>query len=92
MLTRPLPPPPTPSAQNGLTGDVCSPQCQGTTCPTSMPPGASAQGQCVLEVNGSTTPTYCVLICDPSTAGVCGSDANTKCEPIQGTGVCMWTD
>ena len=56
---------------NGLTGDVCSPKCiGGSSCPTKLPPAvpAATAGQCVLEVNGATTPTYCVLICDPNTA------------------------
>lgn len=74
----------------GLTGDFCSPPCDASqNCPTSVPAGCKAAGQCVLEVNGGSTPTYCALICDPATKGVCGK-APVKCEPIQGTGVCTY--
>ncbi len=72
----------------GLPGDFCSPPCDASqNCPTAVPAGCKAAGQCVLEVNGGSTPTYCALICDPATKGVCGK-APVKCEPIQGTGVC----
>jgi hypothetical protein len=46
----------------------------------------------VLEVNGATTPTYCVLICDPTATGSCGSVAAAGCQAIQGTGVCTYSD
>jgi len=80
---------------NGISGDVCSPKClAGNACPKKMPPAvpASSKGQCVLEVNGATTPTYCVIICDPNTSGSCGSEAAAGCQAIQGVGVCTYSD
>ncbi len=59
--------------------------------PTDYPAGVTATGECVLEVNGASTPTYCVLICDPTVAGDCGTDATATCQPIQGTGVCSYS-
>ncbi len=75
----------------GLTGDTCSPPCSGQNCPTTGQPGipASTTGQCVLEVNGATTPTYCVLICDPTNSNSCGPYPS-GCQPIQSTGVCLF--
>jgi len=74
----------------GLTGDFCSPPCDSSNnCPTTYPPGVTAQGQCVLEMPGNNQPTYCALICDPNTKGTCGK-APAKCEPIQGVGVCTY--
>jgi len=50
----------------GLTGDFCSPPCDASqNCPTDVPTGCKAVGQCVLDVNGGANPTYCALICDP---------------------------
>ena len=73
-----------------IAAQFCSPPCDASqNCPTTYPAGCKAAGQCVLEVNGGSTPTYCALICDPATKGVCGK-APVKCEPIQGTGVCTY--
>ena len=33
-----------------------------------------------------------VIICDPNTAGSCGTATTTACQAIQGVGVCTWTD
>jgi hypothetical protein len=49
---------------------------------------STTAGQCVLDINGGANPTYCALICVPTTKGSCGK-AST-CEPIQGTGVCTY--
>ncbi len=80
---------------NGIPGSFCAPNClAGNSCPQSFPPGVPFQtkGQCVLEINGSTTPTLCVLICSPSTSGSCGSSPYVSCEAIQGVGVCTYAD
>merc|ERR1719436_54903 len=33
----------------GFQGVTCSPKCQGTSCPTDVPPGTKAAPQCVLQ-------------------------------------------
>ena len=75
----------------GLQGGFCSPGCQGTTvpCPTDVPAGTTAQPKCVLETQGSPTPTKCALICTPSgDAGQCPDKAS--CKAIQSTGLCTY--
>lgn len=74
----------------GLAGKVCSPDCSGQQpCPTDVPPGTgAATPECVLEANGSQTPTNCVLICPPLKKGICPPHAT--CKAIQGTGLCTY--
>merc|ERR1711998_184935 len=79
----------------GLSGAFCSPKCTaansrqllggGGSC---VAPGAgvTAQAQCVLEMQGSSMPTNCALVC--SSDSECPSGAS--CETIQGTGLCMY--
>lgn len=76
---------------NGIKGKVCSPHCsKQTPCPTDYPSGTGkVEADCVLEANGSQTPTNCVLICDPSQKPtVCPPKAT--CKSIQGTGICTY--
>jgi C1A family cysteine protease len=75
----------------GLKGDFCSPSCKGSTCPSDVPPGTTAEPQCVLETAGSSQPTNCALICSPlAQSGGCPSGAS--CKAIQGTGICTYND
>jgi len=70
----------------GVTGDFCSPKCEGTTCPTDPPSTSDAKPTCALK-----TPTgakYCALICDPSGNSACPKGAS--CQSIQGTGICTY--
>merc|ERR1711916_113680 len=79
----------------GLPGASCS---SSSPCPTNYPPGTSSsvQGECVLEMNGASSPTNCALICQPSGAGVGasrdGCPTNALCQPIQGVGVCTYVN
>jgi len=73
----------------GVPGNFCSPACAPTTpCPTDVPKGTTAEPKCVLETSGSSTPTQCALICDPSSANQCPSGAT--CKAIQSTGLCTY--
>jgi hypothetical protein len=79
----------------GLTGKFCSPGCTKTApCPTDVPDGATAAPQCVLETQGSQTPTQCALICQPSKNLADGSNAacptKATCKAIQTTGLCTY--
>lgn len=73
---------------NGLTGSYCAPSCSATQACPAAPNGATAQGQCVVEVPPSQQPSLCALICKPGVAGMCPTGAT--CEAIQGTGICMY--
>jgi len=74
----------------GLAGSFCSPNCGASTaCPTDVPAGTTATPKCVLESQGSPSPTNCALICTPSAlAGGCPDKAS--CKAIQGTGICTY--
>jgi hypothetical protein len=75
----------------GLAGDFCSPYCSATQpCTTDIPDGTTARPECVLETAGSSSPTNCALICDPSGSDKCPSGAT--CKPISGLGVCTYDD
>ncbi len=75
----------------GLGGDFCSPYCSPSqACPTDLPDGTTASPECVLETQGSSTPTNCALICDPSQSNQCPQ--NATCKPISGIGVCTYDD
>jgi len=72
----------------GIQGSYCAPSCSSTTaCPTDVPAGTTATPECVVETAGSSSPTLCALICDPSSGG-CPS--GSTCKPIQGVGVCTY--
>jgi len=73
----------------GIAGSFCSPRCSSTvSCPTDVPKGTTAEPKCVLESQGSPTPTQCALICDPSAANSCPPKAT--CKAIQNTGLCTY--
>merc|ERR1712178_462690 len=73
----------------GLSGDFCSPKCTSGSCPAA-PKGTTAQAQCILVMSGSSKPSNCALICDPSAQdGGCPSGAT--CQPIQGLGICTYS-
>ena len=74
----------------GLPGSFCSPSCSVTQpCPTNVPPGTTAQPECVLEAQGSSSPTNCALICNP---GQGGCPQGAQCQAIQGTGICTYAN
>lgn len=61
----------------GLSGDFCSPKCSSTTpCPTDVPAGTTVKPQCALEVQGSSSPSMCALICSPLKPGGCPTGAS----------------
>jgi C1A family cysteine protease len=86
----------------GVDGVFCSPSCSDSkACPAA--PKSTHRGtkaQCILQAQGSSQPTNCALVCKPASKGEdetflakgkgrrCPSPA--KCEPIQGTGLCMY--
>lgn len=76
----------------GVSGDFCSPKCQGGSCPSDVPDGVSAKPACALKT--TTGDSYCALECTPSvmrpngTNGECGKGA---CQPIQGIGLCTYS-
>ena len=83
----------------GIAGSFCSPKCSTTDpCPTDVPAGTTAKGDCVLETSGSKTPSQCALVCAPSLPirdqaaadNVCPPKAS--CKPIQTTGLCTYDD
>ncbi len=75
----------------GIAGDYCSPYCSSSQpCPTDLPDGTTATPECVVETQGSSTPTNCALICDPSQSNQCPQ--NATCKPISGIGVCTYDD
>ena len=77
----------------GITGDICTPPCAGTTCPTDVPAGVTATPVCALK--DPTGKQYCILECTPSenkadgTNDACGA---ATCKAIQGVGVCTYDD
>merc|ERR1712217_1000423 len=68
----------------GVSGAVCSPACNGNTCPTDVPSGVTASPQCALK-DASSGKQYCALICSPGSNDECGT--NASCKSIQGTGI-----
>mmetsp|Transcript_158476 Transcript_158476/g.289007 ORF Transcript_158476/g.289007 Transcript_158476/m.289007 type:complete len:469 (+) Transcript_158476:83-1489(+) len=69
----------------GADGHVCAPKCDGSTCPTDVPPGTIAIPSCLLE-DSSSGEKYCALQCIPN---ACPSGA--KCAQIPGgIGVCVY--
>jgi len=70
----------------GAGGDVCAPKCDGSTCPTDVPPGTKAKPQCILE-DSSSGEKYCALQCILPDS--CPSGSN--CARIGGVvGVCVY--
>jgi len=71
----------------GLAGEVCTPSCTSSACPTDVPTGVSAKPQCALQDPQGNK--YCILMCSPSVEDdQCGD--NASCKPIQGMGVCTY--
>jgi len=70
----------------GVSGDFCSPKCQGTTCPTDPPSASDAHPQCALK--SPTGDQYCALLCTPGSNAACPEGAT--CQPIQGVGLCTY--
>lgn len=81
---------------NGIQGSFCSPKCSITSpCTKDVPDGTTANPQCVLESQGSQSPTQCALICQPSdwknlAVGEGGCPEKATCKSIQGTGLCTY--
>lgn len=77
---------------SGLTGSYCAPSCSTSSPCPAAPAGVTAKPQCVVDKPPSKTPTLCALVCVPGTGllGDGGCPAGATCEPIQGTGVCMF--
>jgi C1A family cysteine protease len=74
----------------GIQGSFCSPKCGFLrSCTHDVPAGTTAKPTCALETAGSSKPTQCALICDPSAlADGCPTDAS--CKSISGTGLCTY--
>jgi hypothetical protein len=77
----------------GVNGGVCSPVCSGTSCPSDVPSGVTAQPQCALQ--SPDNKKYCALICNPSLTGLeaanqCGDGAS--CKSLSGVGICTYDD
>lgn len=69
----------------GVSGDFCSPQCKGTTCPTDPPSASDAKPTCALT---GPSGKFCALVCTPGEDGACPTGAS--CQPIQGSGLCTY--
>eukprot|EP00427_Karlodinium_veneficum_P015066 CAMPEP_0169135262 /NCGR_PEP_ID=MMETSP1015-20121227/40353_1 /TAXON_ID=342587 /ORGANISM="Karlodinium micrum, Strain CCMP2283" /LENGTH=505 /DNA_ID=CAMNT_0009199911 /DNA_START=15 /DNA_END=1532 /DNA_ORIENTATION=+ len=70
----------------GVSGDFCSPPCNGTVCPTDPPSASDAKPQCALH--SPSGDKYCALVCKPGSNDACPEGAS--CQPIQGTGLCTY--
>jgi len=70
----------------GVSGDFCSPPCNGTACPTDPPSASDAKPQCALK--SSSGAQYCALICTPGSNDLCPTGAT--CQAIQGSGICTY--
>jgi len=73
----------------GVAGDVCTPACAGTTCPTDVPSGVTATPVCALQ--DPTGNKYCILECTPGQKEdtQCGT---ASCKSVQGVGICTYDD
>jgi hypothetical protein len=80
----------------GLAGDFCSPDCTTAACPTDVPTGVTATGQCLLKAPTGTS-KKCCLVCSPTAIikdqkaadAQCGT---ATCKAIQTTGICTYDD
>eukprot|EP00440_Ansanella_granifera_P023885 gb/GFBE01025941.1/.p1 GENE.gb/GFBE01025941.1/~~gb/GFBE01025941.1/.p1 ORF type:complete len:358 (+),score=77.77 gb/GFBE01025941.1/:1-1074(+) len=72
----------------GASGYTCSPRCEESTfnCPADMPPGASAQPQCMLQ--DVDKGAFCGLLCQVDAQ--CPSGAQCKQMSQMGVGLCMY--
>ena len=73
----------------GVAGDVCTPACAGTTCPSDVPSGVTATPVCALQ--DPTGNKYCILECTPGQKNdaQCGT---ATCKSVQGVGICTYDD
>jgi len=72
----------------GISGDICTPSCTSTPCPTDTPPGTTATPQCALQ--SPTGDKFCALLCTPGVDdGTCG---DATCQPISGIGICTYAE
>jgi hypothetical protein len=73
----------------GVNGKLCSPACDGSSCPTDVPAGVLATPKCELQTTAGKK--YCALSCNPAaTDSQCGT--NASCKSIQGVGICTYDD
>ena len=73
----------------GVSGDFCTPECIGTSCPQDVPAGVTATPTCALQ--DSSGNKFCALMCDPiSSDAQCGNMAS--CKPVSGVGICTYDD
>jgi hypothetical protein len=80
----------------GLAGDFCSPDCTTAACPTDVPTGVTATGQCLLKASTGSS-KKCCLVCSPTAIikdqkaadAQCGT---ATCKAIQTTGICTYDD
>lgn len=70
----------------GVSGDFCSPPCNGTVCPTDPPSPSDAKPQCALHSQAGAK--YCALVCQPGSNDACPKGAS--CQSVQGTGLCTY--
>merc|ERR1712072_1607906 len=68
----------------GLQGSTCVPECNGMSCPTDVPAGATAKPMCVLQ-DESSGKKYCALTCF---LGGCPTGAT--CRHAGLVGLCMY--
>jgi photosystem II stability/assembly factor-like uncharacterized protein len=73
----------------GTGGAVCAPACDGSTCPTDVPEGVTAQPTCTLQDQSGNK--YCALMCDSDNH--CDSGGGAACaHPTAGQpGICVYT-
>jgi hypothetical protein len=73
----------------GTGGAVCAPACDGTTCPSDVPDGVTAQPACALSDQSGNK--YCTLLCQSDDE--CDSDGGASCAtPVAGQpGLCVYT-
>jgi len=75
----------------GTGGAVCAPACaaDGTTCPTDVPDGVTAQPACALSDQSGNK--FCTLLCQSDDE--CDSDGGANCaKPQAGApGLCVYT-
>jgi hypothetical protein len=67
----------------GTGGVLCAPACDGTTCPSDVPDGVTAQPMCALSDQSGNK--YCALLCGSDDE--CDSEGGASCAQ----GVCVYT-
>jgi len=69
----------------GIDGVLCSPECDGGSCPSDAPAGTTAQPQCVLQTPQGDQ--YCALICQSD-----GCPPGAHCANAGAAGICVFPD